>query len=44
MNRKLDKLFANVQNNEKAIGLILINGNDQRFDQLEDINVEYRDR
>jgi hypothetical protein len=45
MNDKLDKLFANVHNNEKAIGLIffllLINGNDQRFDQLEDINEEY---
>ncbi len=45
MNDKLDKLFANVHNNEKAIGLIffllLINGNDQRFDKLEDINEEY---
>jgi len=45
MSDKLDKLFANIHNNEKAIGLIffllLINGNDQRFDKLEDINEEY---
>lgn len=45
MNDKLDKLFTNVHNNQKAIALIflllLINGNDQRFDQLEDMNEEY---
>lgn len=44
MNDKLDKLFTNVHNNQKAIALIffllLINGNDQRFDQLEDMNEE----
>lgn len=44
MTDKLDNLFANIHNNERAIDfmfLLLINGNNQRFDKPEDINEEY---